>query len=79
MGTEMTEVDVLFPFQIDNGDYVAFKDTKGEKHSGSVLEIEDLGDVFLITLADDEDGDAETYEVSANEGASLLMYNAVAV
>ncbi|QNN99293.1 hypothetical protein SEA_FAUST_221 [Streptomyces phage Faust] len=79
MGDEMTEVDVLFPYQIDVEDYVEFTDTKGEKHSGVVLDIEDLGDVFLITLSDDEEGDADTYEMSANEGASLLMYSSVAV
>jgi len=80
VGSEMTAVDILFASQVEENDYVRFTDTNGAEHSGMVLETEDLGDVFVITLSDDDEGDSVSYEVSADiKSIELLMYSAIAV
>lgn len=79
MGSEMIVVDVLSASQVEQQDYVRFTDTNNTPHSGMVLDVEDLGDVFVITLSDDDEGDSVSYEVSADSSVQLLMYDAVAV
>lgn len=80
MGTEMIPVDTLFASQVEAQDYVRFTDINGVTHSGTVLDTEDQGDTFLITLSDDDDWDTNTHEVSADgKQIELMMYDAVAV
>jgi hypothetical protein len=78
MGSDMVG-EAMQPFQIENDDYVQLEDTSGEKHIGTITNIEDMGDVFLVTMIDDEDGDSVTYEIDADSTVNLLVYEQIAV
>lgn len=75
---EMTVADTLDPSQVEVQDYVRFF-SDGELHFGVVLDIEDNGDTFTITLSDDVEGDAISYEVDMKTDISLLVHEAIAV
>lgn len=80
MGSDLIVTDTLYADQIERQDYVRFTDTSGVVRTGFVLDTEDLGDVFLITLSDDVEGDKDSYEVTATEKVvDLMMHAAVAV
>jgi len=78
MGMDMVAVDVLSTFQVEPQDYVQFQTSDGI-HSGMVLDVEDNGDTFTITLSDDEEGDSVPYMVNADAKILLLAYESVAV
>lgn len=78
MGAEMTAVDVLNAFQIESGDYIKFLLDSG-MHEGVVFDVQDKGDVFMVTLVDNDEGDQVVYEVPSDTVISLMMYSEVAV
>lgn len=75
---EMTVADTLQPYQVEVNDYVRFF-SDGALHFGVVLDIEDNGDTFVITLSDDVEGETVQYEVDIKTDVSLLVHEAVAV
>lgn len=78
MGSDMIMVDELSPSQIEIEDYIRFE-LDGEEREGVVLNIEDNGDTFTVTLSDDVEGDSVDYVIDSDTDISLMMYGAVAV
>lgn len=76
---DMSVIDRILALQVEEQDYARFHDINGALHSGVVLSVNDMGDVIEITLSDDEDGDALTYMVRAEQTVELLGYAAIAV
>lgn len=78
MGSDMIMVDELSPSQIEIEDYIRFE-LDGEEREGVVLNVEDNGDTFTVTLSDDVEGDSVDYVIDSDADISLMMYGAVAV
>lgn len=78
MGSDMIMVDELSPSQIEIEDYIRFE-LDGEEREGVVLNVEDNGDTFTVTLSDDVEGDSVDYVIDSDTDISLMMYGAVAV
>jgi hypothetical protein len=75
---EMTIADTLDPSQVEPNDYVRFY-SDGAIRIGTVLDIEDNGNTFVITLSDDVEGEAVEYEVNMKTSVSLLIAESVSV
>lgn len=78
MGTDMTVVDTLDPFQVEIGDYVKFF-SDGEMREGLVNDIDDNGSGFAVTLNDQSEGDTAIYNLDYDSVVYLMMYDVVAV
>lgn len=78
MGSDMVAADTLYPTQVEDADYIKFT-LDGKTHEGAVLNIEDNGATFTITLSDENEGDAIQYVVDADTDIYLMMYDTVAV
>lgn len=75
---EMSVVDTLAPYQVEPEDYVRFF-SDGALHFGMVLNVEDNGDTFIITLSDDVEGDTVAYEVDLDLKIGLLAHSTVMI
>lgn len=75
---EMSVIDILEPFQVEENDYVRFFHDD-VLHFGKVISIEDNGDSFSIRLFDDVEGDDVTYEIPLDIRIGLLSHEVVAI
>lgn len=75
---EMVVADSLSPDQVEVQDYVRFF-ADGALRFGMVLDVNDNGDDFTITLSDDIEGDTVKYVIDQNTVVSLLVHEAVSV
>jgi hypothetical protein len=75
---EMTVLDTIFAFQMEEGDFVGFNCGPSNR-TGIVQSIDDNGDTLIVHLLDDKEGDIQEYKIDANLNISLLGQEEMAI
>lgn len=76
---EMTVVDRIRAYQVEENDYIRFRHATGRICSGIVQEIVDSGDEITIVVDDDESGERIECEIHPDYTIEVMAYEGVRV